>query len=54
MLLWASKFVTPNIECSFKIDKLTPLGVVFILLLMVHKTHVSCAPIKNTLQVPTD
>ena len=35
MLLWASKFVTAKIECSFEMGKKTPLGVTFILLLMV-------------------
>ena len=35
MLLWASKFATVKIECSFEMGKHTPLGVPFILLLMV-------------------
>ena len=26
MLLWASKFATTKIECSFEMGKLTPLG----------------------------
>ena len=36
MLLWASKFGTAKIECNFEMGKYTPLGVPFILLLMVH------------------
>ena len=32
MLLWASKFATVTIECSFEMGKQTPLGVPFILL----------------------
>ena len=39
LLLWASKFATAKIECSFEMDKETPLGVPFILLLMVLSTH---------------
>ena len=35
MLLWASKFATAKIECSFEMGKQTPLGVSFILLAMV-------------------
>ena len=35
VLLWASKFATAKIECSFELDKYTPLGVPLILLLMV-------------------
>ena len=35
MLLWASKFATVKIECCFEMGKLTPLEVLFILLLMV-------------------
>ena len=30
MLLWASKFATAKIECSFEMGKSTPLGVTFI------------------------
>ena len=26
MLIWASKFATAKIECSFELDKETPLG----------------------------
>ena len=36
MLLCASKFATAKIECSFEIGKYTPLGLAFILLLMIH------------------
>ena len=35
VLLWASKFAAAKIECSFELDKYTPLGVPLILLLMV-------------------
>ena len=38
LLLWASKFATAKIECSFEMGKQTPLGVTFILLVMVHDT----------------
>ena len=34
LLLCASKFTTAKIECSFEIGKLTPLGVLFIFLLI--------------------
>ena len=37
MLLWASKFATGKIECSFEIGKWTSLGVSFILLLIVYE-----------------
>ena len=30
MLLWASKLATAEIECSFEMGKLTPMGVTFI------------------------
>ena len=36
MLLWASKFATTKIECSFEMSKKTPLRVTFILLAMVY------------------
>ena len=35
MLLWASKFATAKLECSFEMGEWTPLGVPFILLAMV-------------------
>ena len=35
LLLWASKFVTSKIQSSFGMGKKKPLGVLFILLLMV-------------------
>ena len=41
MLLWASKFATAKIECSFEMGKLTPLGVTFILLAIVHLAEFS-------------
>ena len=36
MLIWANKFATAKIECSFEMDKKTPLEVTFILMAMVH------------------
>ena len=43
MLLWASKFGTAKIECSFEMGELKPLGVPFILLLMAHSgSTLSC------------
>ena len=36
MLLWASKYATAIIECSFEKDNLSPLQVTFILLTIVH------------------
>ena len=49
MLLWASKFTTAKIECSFEMSKQTPLGVTFILLAMLHQSvNLSIVPLSCT------
>ena len=47
MLLWASKFATAKIECSFEMGKWTPLGVPFILHGIVPATEKSVDIVKQ-------
>ena len=47
MLLWASKFATAKIECSFEMGKLTILEVTYILLEMVPDLNILLSKLKS-------